>query len=189
MMGYIQGQAGKAGAGKWNIAPVLPGGATNWGGSYLGVPEKAKNKAAAIALVTWLSAKDQQVTMWTSPNQGGHFPSNSEAAADPSVASAVSAYFSKAPVGKIFGDIAAKTKIPPIGLYDTQIQQALTTQLTNVETKGTSPDKALKMRSRRSSRSLADAAGLIAAVGRRETGGPQPARRRRCLRQTASQGD
>ena len=33
-------------------------------------------------------------------------------------------------------------KIPPIGLYDTQIQQALTTQLTNVETKGTSPDNA-----------------------------------------------
>ncbi len=33
-------------------------------------------------------------------------------------------------------------KIPPIGLYDTQIQQALTTQLTNVETKGTPPDKA-----------------------------------------------
>jgi cellobiose transport system substrate-binding protein len=144
MMGYIQGQAGEAGAGKWNVAPVLPGGATNWGGSYLGVPDKAKNKAAAIALVTWLSAKDQQVTMWTSPNQGGHFPSNSEAAADPSVASAVSAYFSKAPVGQIFGDISSKMKVPPIGLYDTQIQQALTTQLTNVETKGTSPDKAFE---------------------------------------------
>ena len=38
MMGYIQGQAGDAYAGKWNIAPVLPGGATNWGGSWLGVP-------------------------------------------------------------------------------------------------------------------------------------------------------
>jgi cellobiose transport system substrate-binding protein len=33
-------------------------------------------------------------------------------------------------------------KIPPIGLYDTQIQNAFTTQLTNVETRGTSPDKA-----------------------------------------------
>ncbi len=45
-------------------------------------------------------------------------------------------------MGQIFGDIASKMKIPPIGLYDTQIQQALTTQLTNVETKGTSPDAA-----------------------------------------------
>jgi cellobiose transport system substrate-binding protein len=139
MMGYIQGQAGDAYAGKWDIAPVLPGGATNWGGSWLGVPAKAKNKAAAIALVEWLSAKEQQVTMWA---KGGHFPSNSDAAADPAVAGAKSAYFSNAPVGQIFGAIADKMKIPPIGLYDTQIQQALTTQLTNVENKGTAPGKA-----------------------------------------------
>ncbi len=144
MMGYIQGQAGPSYAGKWDIAPALPGGAANWGGSWLGVPEKAKNKAAAIALVEWLSAKDQQVTMWTSPKQGGHFPSNQEAAADPSVASAKSAYFDNAPVGEIFGKIASELKIPPIGVNDTQIQNAITTQLTNVETKGTSPDAAFQ---------------------------------------------
>jgi cellobiose transport system substrate-binding protein len=139
MMGYIQGQAGDDYAGKWDIAPVLPGGATNWGGSWLGVPEKAAHRDAAIALVEWLSAKDQQVTMW---KDGGHFPSNSDAAAAPAVANATSDYFSNAPVGEIFGGIAQQMKIPPIGLYDTQIQQALTTQLTNVETKGTSPDQA-----------------------------------------------
>ena len=139
MMGYIQGQAGKAGADKWDIAPVLPGGATNWGGSWLAVPAAAKDKAAAIALVEWLSAKQQQVTMW---EKGGHFPSNSQAAADPAVAGAKSAYFSNAPVGRIFDDIAQKMRIPPIGLYDTQIQQALTTQLTNVETQHTAPSQA-----------------------------------------------
>ena len=142
MMGYIQGQAGEDYAGKWNIAPVLPGGATNWGGSWLGVPTAAKNKPAAIALVKWLSAKDQQVTMWTSKSQGGHFPSNQMAAEDPAVKSATSAYFSDAPVGEIFGGIASQMQIPPIGLYDTQMQNTLTTQLTNVETKGTSPDEA-----------------------------------------------
>jgi cellobiose transport system substrate-binding protein len=142
MMGYIQGQAGPSVAGKWNIAPVLPGGATNWGGSWLGVPQKAKNRAAGVALVKWLSAKKQQVEMWTSAKQGGHFPSNREAAQDPKVAQATSAYFSKAPVGKIFGGIAGDMKIPPIGLYDTQVQNALTTQLSNVATKGTAPDKA-----------------------------------------------
>jgi cellobiose transport system substrate-binding protein len=142
MMGYIQGQAGPSGSGKWAVAPVLPGGATNWGGSWLGVPNGAQHKAAATALVKWLSEKDQQVTMWTSKAQGGHFPSNREAAEDPAVASAKSAYFSNAPVGQIFGEIAAEMEIPPIGLYDTQIQQALTNQLTNVETKGTSPDAA-----------------------------------------------
>jgi cellobiose transport system substrate-binding protein len=139
MMGYIQSQAGDSYAGKWDIAPVLPGGATNWGGSWLGVPQKAAHKDAAIALVEWLSAKAQQVTMW---KNGGHFPSNSQAAAAPAVSNATSAYFSNAPVGQIFGDISQQMKIPPIGLYDTQIQQALTTQLTNVETKGTSPGDA-----------------------------------------------
>ena len=57
MMGYIQGQAGDSYAGKWDIAPVLPGGATNWGGSWLGVPDKAAHKAAGIALVEWLSSQ------------------------------------------------------------------------------------------------------------------------------------
>jgi cellobiose transport system substrate-binding protein len=142
MMGYIQGQAGEDYAGKWDVAPVLPGGATNWGGSWLGVPEAAPNKEAAIALVEWLSAKDQQVTMWTSPSQGGHFPSNQDAAADPTVESATSDYFSDAPVGEIFNGIAGQMTIPPIGLYDTLIQNAFTTQLTNVETKGTSPEDA-----------------------------------------------
>ena len=60
---------------------------------------KAKNKAAAIALVNWLSDKEQQVTMWTSKKQGGHFPSNQQAAEDPAVKDAKSAYFSNAPVG------------------------------------------------------------------------------------------
>ena len=139
MMGYIQGQAGDSYAGKWDIAPVLPGGATNWGGSWLGVPDKAAHKDAAIALVEWLSNQDQQVTMW---KDGGHFPSNSEAAAAPAVSNAKSEYFSNAPVGQIFNDISQQMKIPPIGLYDTQIQHEFTTQLTNVETKGTSPDDA-----------------------------------------------
>jgi len=139
MMGYIQSQAGPTGSGTWSVAPVLPGGATNWGGSWLGVPKASKHQKAAEQLVEWLTSKQQEVTMWT---QGGHWPSNSQAAADPAVQGATSDYFSKAPVGQIFSGIADKMKIPPIGLYDTQIQQAFTTQLTNVETKGTDPNKA-----------------------------------------------
>src|SRR6185437_3578012 len=139
MMGYIQSQAGDAGAGKWSVAPVLPGGATNWGGSWLAVPKASKHQKAAEQLVEWLTNAQQEITMWT---KGGHWPSNSQAAADPTVKDASSAYFSNAPVGDIYGKISAALKIPPIGLYDTQIQTALTTALTNVETKGTSPDKA-----------------------------------------------
>ncbi len=139
MMGYIQGQAGKAGTGRWSVAPVLPGGATNWGGSWLGVPKSSKHQKEAVALVEWLTNKEQEIKMWT---DGGHWPSNSQAAEDPAVKGATSAYFSNAPVGQVFGSIAGKMKIPPIGLYDTQMQTAFTQQLTNVETKGASPDKA-----------------------------------------------
>jgi cellobiose transport system substrate-binding protein len=139
MMGYIQSQVGDTGAGKWSVAPVLPGGATNWGGSWLGVPKASKHQKAAEQLVEWLTNKQQEMTMWT---KGGHWPSNSQAAADPSVKSATSAFFSNAPVGEIYGKISDALKIPPIGTYDTQIQTAFTTALTNVETKGTSPAKA-----------------------------------------------
>ncbi|MDQ2837664.1 MAG: extracellular solute-binding protein [Actinomycetota bacterium] len=139
MMGYIQSQAGTGNAGKWSVAPVLPGGATNWGGSWLGVPTASKHQKAAEQLVEWLTNKEQEITMWT---KGGHWPSNSQAAADPSVKGATNSYFSNAPVGAIYGAISDAMKIPPIGLYDTQIQTALTTQLTNVETKGANPDKA-----------------------------------------------
>ena len=41
-------------------------------------------------------------------DQGGHFPSNQQAAEDPAVANATSAYFSDAPVGEIFGGIAGQ---------------------------------------------------------------------------------
>jgi cellobiose transport system substrate-binding protein len=142
MMGYIQSQAGPTGAGHWNVAPVLPGGATNWGGSWLGVPTASKNKAAAVAFVEWATNKDQEVTMWTAKAQGGHWPSNKDAAAQPGVQGATSAYFSNAPVGQIFGKISDQMKIPPIGLYDTQIQNTFTTELTNVETKGKSASSA-----------------------------------------------
>jgi cellobiose transport system substrate-binding protein len=138
MTGYITSQAGQAVSGDWDIAN-LPGGAANWGGSWLGVPKAGKNQAAAEALAEWLTAPAQQVTMWTSQ---GHFPSSSTAAKDPAVAAATSDYFNKAPVGQIFGDSASKLKMVPIGPYDTQIQSAIDTSLGNVETKGADPAKA-----------------------------------------------
>ena len=138
MLGYITSEAGQAVSGDWDVA-TLPGGAANWGGSWLGVPKAGKNQAAAEALAEWLTAPAQQITMWTSQQ---HFPSSSTAAKDPAVASATSDYFNKAPIGQIFGDSASKLKQQPIGPYDTQIQSAIDTSLSNVETKGAAPAKA-----------------------------------------------
>ncbi len=138
MLGYITSEAGQAVSGDWDVAN-LPGGAANWGGSWLGVPKAGKNQAAAEALAEWLTAPAQQITMWTSQQ---HFPSSSTAAKDTAVATATSDYFNKAPIGQIFGDSASKLKQQPIGPYDTQIQSDIDTSLSNVETKGETPAKA-----------------------------------------------
>ena len=107
MSGYITSQAGQAVSGDWDVANI-PGGASNWGGSWLGVPKAGKNQAAAEAFAEWLTAPAQQITMWTSQ---GHFPSSSTAAKDPAVAAATSDYFNKAPIGQIFGDSASELKM------------------------------------------------------------------------------
>jgi cellobiose transport system substrate-binding protein len=138
MLGYIKSEAGKTGKATWDVA-ALPGQSSNWGGSWLGVPTASKNQAAAEALVEWLTAPAQQVTMWTSQQ---HFPSSQVAAAEPAVADAKSGYFSGAPIGKIFGTSAGALRRTPIGPFDTQIQAAFTTALTSIETKGTSPSSA-----------------------------------------------
>jgi ABC-type glycerol-3-phosphate transport system substrate-binding protein len=140
MLGYITSQAGDQASGTWDVAP-LPGKASNWGGSWLGVPTASKHQDEAVALATWLTAPEQQVKMFTSQQ---HFPSSSVAAEDNAVATATSDYFSGAPIGQLFGDSAAHVHRTPISPYDTQIQQAFTTALTNVETKGQDPDKAFQ---------------------------------------------
>ena len=117
-------------------ARSCPAAPTNWGGSWLGVPTAAAHKAAAVAFVEWATAKAQQVTMWTAKAQGGHWPSNKDAAEQPAVSNATNAYFSNAPVGQIFGKIAGDMKIPPIGLYDTPIQNAFTTAADHTRDEG-----------------------------------------------------
>ncbi|MGY1652818.1 extracellular solute-binding protein [Geodermatophilus sp. SYSU D01119] len=139
MLGYISEQAGEEAAGAWDVAP-LPGGAGNWGGSWLGVTESSEHREEAIALVEWLTAPEQQIKMFT---EEAHFPSSQEAAEDPQVSSATNEYFSGAPVGQIFADSAAALQFTPIGPYDTQIQEAFTNALSTVA-EGTSPDDAFQ---------------------------------------------
>ena len=138
MLGYIKSQAGDQVAGKWDVAP-LPGGSANWGGSWLGVPTASKHQKEAEDLVVWLTAPEQQVKMFTKEQ---HWPSSSTAAEDQQVTTATNAYFSDAPIGQIFGEVAKGIQRTPISPYDTQIQNAFTTALTNVETKGQDPDQA-----------------------------------------------
>ncbi|WP_175407164.1 extracellular solute-binding protein [Streptomyces sp. TRM64462] len=136
MLGYIKGQAGEAGKGKWDIAK-LPGGAGNWGGSYLSVPRAAKHKKEAYELIKWLTAPEQQAKLF---QKQGNFPSSTGAIAK--VADAKDPYFSDAPIGQIFGDAAKAAPVQVLGVHDKNVADQITNALSEVERKGTSPDKA-----------------------------------------------
>ena len=137
MIGYIQGQAGDKGAGKWDVT-TAPGGTGNWGGSYLAVPKAAKHVTEAVELAKWLTAPEQQVKLFL---KQGSFPSSPKAIADPRVAGATNAYFNNAPIGRIFGDSAKKLPVAVLGPKDGVIKDTFTTGgVTRVEQQGMSPD-------------------------------------------------
>ncbi|NUK03158.1 extracellular solute-binding protein [Streptomyces lunaelactis] len=136
MLGYIKGQAGDAGKGRWDIAK-LPAGAGNWGGSYLSIPKAAKHKKEAYELIQWLTAPEQQAKLFT---KQGNFPSSTGAIAK--VATAKDPYFSDAPIGQIFGDAAKAAPVQVLGVHDKNVADQITNALSEVERKGTSPDKA-----------------------------------------------
>jgi len=146
MVGYIKSEAG-AMSGQWNIADI-PGGGGDWGGSYLAIPTASKHQKEAFELISWLTAAEQQAAVFKAV---GNFPSNSKAAADPTVAAATDKYFSggtnpdspvPAPIGKIFGDSASKLQPAILGAHDGDVKNAISTAITRVETGSQSPDAA-----------------------------------------------
>lgn len=136
MLGYIKGQAGDAGQGKWDVAR-LPGGAGNWGGSYLAVPRAAKHKKEAYELIQWLTAPEQQARLF---EKQGSFPSSTGAIAK--VADIKDPYFSDAPIGRIFGEAAKAAPVQVPGAADKTIADQITNALSEVERKGTAADTA-----------------------------------------------
>ncbi|MFI5999389.1 extracellular solute-binding protein [Streptomyces sp. NPDC051366] len=136
MLGYIKGQAGDAGQGKWDVAK-LPGGAGNWGGSYLAVPSAAKHKKEAYELIKWLTAPEQQTKVF---RKQGNFPSATKSISR--IADAKDPYFSDAPIGRIFGDAAEQAPVQVLGLHDKDIADQINNALSEVERKGTAPETA-----------------------------------------------
>ncbi|MEU3977200.1 ABC transporter substrate-binding protein [Streptomyces bacillaris] len=136
MLGYVKGQAGDAGKGKWDIAK-LPGGAGNWGGSYLSIPRAAKHKEEAYQLIEWLTAPEQQAKVF---QKQGNFPSATGTIEQ--IADAKDEYFSNAPIGQIFGDAAKESPVQVLGVHDQNVMQQLTNALSEVERKGVSSEKA-----------------------------------------------
>ncbi|MBW3079139.1 ABC transporter substrate-binding protein [Bifidobacterium simiiventris] len=109
MLNTIRGNSGEDFKG-WDIADVFPGEGGNWGGAFFVVPESSPVKEEAAKLVTWLTAKDQQVDMFT---KADHYPSSVSARKDPAVYDKTDEWFNNAPIGKIYDNQANAYKINP----------------------------------------------------------------------------
>lgn len=137
MIGYIQEKSGDAGKGKWDIAPAPT--ASNWGGSFLGVPKAAKHQKEAIELAKWLTAPEQQAKVFAKQIS---FPSRTDAYSLLKPSADTLAYFSNAPLAQIYTDSANTIPTQYFGTKDQPINTALTdVGILQVEQKGKSPDE------------------------------------------------
>ncbi|MFJ2116106.1 extracellular solute-binding protein, partial [Streptomyces sp. NPDC087850] len=112
--------AGAAGKGKWDMAEAPR--TSSWGGAFLTVPEVGRNKAEAAKLAAWLTAPEQQATLF---EKRGSFPSAKAAYALPAVADAKHAYFDNAPIGQLFTKAAEGIPLQILGPKDNIIAQNL----------------------------------------------------------------
>ena len=123
MLGVVQSNAegggGDASTG-WDFADVFPGGAANWGGSFLAVSETSKQKEAAAALADWLTQPDQQVKQFEA---AGTFPSTVKAAKNLADNAKPNEFFNNAPVGAILAARAEGVQAQFKGPDDSLIQE------------------------------------------------------------------
>jgi cellobiose transport system substrate-binding protein len=118
MLGIVQGyyDEGTTDSG-WDFANVLPGGAANWGGAFLGVSSNSEHPEEAAKLALWLSAPEQQAAAF---EKAGPFPSTPEGQA--LVADSVSEFFNNAPTGEIFAARSEGVVAQVKGPEDSNIQ-------------------------------------------------------------------
>ncbi|GAA3700626.1 extracellular solute-binding protein [Zhihengliuella alba] len=96
MHGIIAGEAPEVEG--WDVANAFPGGGSNWGGSYLVIPENGPNVEEAQKLADWLTSPQTQLKAF---QNAGTFPSQAEAYEDPTLVDSTNEYFNGAPTGEI----------------------------------------------------------------------------------------
>jgi cellobiose transport system substrate-binding protein len=118
MFGVVSGfyDAGTTGTG-WDFADVLPGGAANWGGAFLGVSATSEHKEAAAALALWLAEPEQAKVAF---EKAGPFPSTIKG--QELVADSTNAFFNDAPTGELLAARAEGVIAQVKGPEDSVIQ-------------------------------------------------------------------
>jgi cellobiose transport system substrate-binding protein len=138
MLGTIKGDAGDALSGKWDVT-TAPGGAGNWGGSFLAVPAQSKHQAEAADLAKFLTSPDSQLAVFKQVN---NLPSSPTVYAQTDFQNFTNAYFNNAPVGKIFGQGAQALKPVYLGANNAPVRTAVENALRSVEQGKRTPDQA-----------------------------------------------
>ncbi|HEY9323838.1 MAG TPA: ABC transporter substrate-binding protein [Agromyces sp.] len=123
MLGVVEGQVetggGDASTG-WDFADVFPGGAANWGGAFLSVPESSEHKEAAAKLADWLTQPEQQVKQSAA---AGNFPSTIDAQETLASEATPNEFFNGAPTGAILAARAEGVVAQFKGPDDSVIQE------------------------------------------------------------------
>jgi len=131
MLGVIEGNS--AGVTGWDIADVFPGGAGNWGGSFMTVPAQGKHTEEAKKFAAWLTAPEQQLQAYKNK---GTFPSQNEALASDELLSSTNAFFNNAPAGQILANRAKGIVAPFKGPNYFAVNDAMQSALTEVDVNG-----------------------------------------------------
>jgi cellobiose transport system substrate-binding protein len=121
MLGGIEQFSGSFGKGKWDVA-ATPGGSGYWGGSWLAVPKQTKHAKEAAELAEFLTSSQGQIGAFKDKST---FPSSPQAEQDPAVSGFKNAYFSDAPVGQIFGNMASQVKPVYLGPKNEDVRAAV----------------------------------------------------------------
>jgi cellobiose transport system substrate-binding protein len=137
MLNDIKLNAPKA-EGQWDIT-YLPGGSGNWGGSYLTIPGMSLQKEEAYRLIRWLTAPEQQLSLYKTLS---NFPSTPGIYGDPAIREKTDSFFNDAPVGKIFSNIAKDVRPTFEGSKQHVVTQIMEAALDKVEEREATPEEA-----------------------------------------------
>ena len=116
--GFLKNDYAPDATGKWGVAK-MPGGvkASNWGGSFLVIPEQSKNKAAAWAFVKYmLATKEGQNDIFQAVD---YFPAYTPAYEDAEIYDATDDYFSGQQPKKLWAELAKELKPVNTTMMDT----------------------------------------------------------------------
>lgn len=124
-------------SGAWRLT-ALPGGPTNYGGSYLTITRYCRDPEGAFAYLKWLLGPENQLKSY---QEMALFPTTPAAYSKPTMRKPDPFFGGQIPVD-VFGPAAEKAPVIFFSPYEDICNTPVFQELTNVETLGKNPEKA-----------------------------------------------